>query len=254
MKREQGFSLAELLIALAVTAILIVLLGSVVSATLTSWQQGRNRLDTFSNARQVIGRMADELSAAIAIRDRIEFVENSGSLGGNPPTPKISESVFFVAPYPNSGSGDLCVIAYRHNVTERRLERAFKNSAEAWSPGAATRYRAGGYTSGTNGLTWRTVANGVLEFELRSYSQQNLDNGQEYDDAGSPIVESWNSGAVGNATMEGKPPRRIVLRLKVVDDRTLTRLATLPVNSAAYRRVVQEGARDFFADFRLVSR
>jgi prepilin-type N-terminal cleavage/methylation domain-containing protein len=158
MRRDQGFSLAELLIALAVTAILIVLLGNIVSATLTAWQQGRNRLDTFSNARQIIGRIADELSAAIALRDRIEFVENSGSLGGAPPTPKTSETVFFVAPYPNSGSGDLCVVAYRHNAAERRLERAFKNSTEAWAPGAATRYRAGGYSSGSNALVWRPVA------------------------------------------------------------------------------------------------
>jgi uncharacterized protein (TIGR02599 family) len=92
MKKRAAFTLVELLVALAITSLLVVLLANVVSATLNAWQQGRNRLDTFSNARQLIGRLADELGAAVATAGTIEFTENDPDLG--PTTAEKSENVF----------------------------------------------------------------------------------------------------------------------------------------------------------------
>lgn len=242
MKRTGAFTLAELLIALAITSVLVILLANVVSATMTAWQQGRNRLDTFSNARQLIGRLADELGAATTGSGRADFIENATELeaGGTAAVRKSSENIFFVAPYPNSGSGDLCVVAYRHNKDTHQLERAFKNSADAWSPVAASRYRINGYT-GSGGFEWRKIADGVMEFEIRSYSQQDLDNNVD------PPNDTWNS-ASNTPDMQGKAPRRVVLRLKVVDDRTLARLGALSQAN------IDRAARDFTADFSLPSR
>lgn len=247
MKREQAFTLVELLVALAITAVLIVMLASVVSATLGAWRQGRNRLDTFSNARQLIGRIADEISGAIAQKDRMEFVENASELkGGTDPAPKTSENVFFIAPYPNSGPGDLCVIMYRHDLANHRLERRFEDSASAWGVSAGSRYKASGYPDGSP-TKWRAIADGVIEFELRSFSQADLDNNKA-------PADSWNSRTTTNADMEGKTPRRLVLRLKVVDDRTLVRLAGLSPASPGYGPIVEKGAREFFAEFNLPAR
>lgn len=240
MRNRDGFTLAELMIALAITAILVVLLANVVSAALTAWQQGRNRLDTFSTARQLIGRMTDELTAAVAATDRMSFVENTTDLG--PSNPGTSENVFFVAPYPNSGAGDLCVIMYRHNAATRQLERRFVDSAAAWNVAANGRYRLGSYPD-TTPTSWRPVADGVMDFELRSYSQQDLDNNAN------PTV-TWDSTS-NTPAMLGKTPRRIVLRLKVVDDRTRVRLAGMQVGSPTYNQTVAQDAREFVADFRL---
>lgn len=244
MKRRAGFSLVELLVALAITSVLVVLLTNVVSATLNAWQQGRSRLDTFSNARQLIGRIADEISGAIAIKGRIEFVENSSNLqGATPPAAKTSENIFFVAPYPNSGSGDLCVIQYRHDSAGNKLERRFIHSTDAWAAPAANRYKSSAYPD-ADPTEWRTVAEGVTEFEIQSYSQPDIDN------ENAPVA-AWNSAASGNAEMEGKTPRRIVLRIKVIDDRTLTRLASMTRGSPSYIAAVHQSAREFFADFTL---
>src|SRR5436853_1639310 len=99
---------------------------SVVSATMNVWHQAQNRVDTFSEARQLLTRMADEIKGATARGGQVEFSENLTApefVSGGPtptpmpqPTPQIalSENVFFVAPYPNVANGDLCVIAYRH--------------------------------------------------------------------------------------------------------------------------------------------
>src|SRR2546423_79886 len=116
-KKARAFTLVELLLALAITAVLVVLLVNVVSAALTIWEQGRNQIDTFANARQVLGRLADEISGAIAAPAprAVEFSENLASIQSTSPVATTSENVFLVAPYPNMMSGDLCVIAYRHN-------------------------------------------------------------------------------------------------------------------------------------------
>src|SRR5437773_3503617 len=91
MRRWSAFTMVELLVALAITVILVLLLTSVVAATLSAWTQGRNRLDTYSNARQILGRLSDELKGAVAnpavSGSQIQFVENA-ALGAVPsPTP-----------------------------------------------------------------------------------------------------------------------------------------------------------------------
>ena len=235
MKRN-AFTLVELLLALAITSILVVLLVSLVSATLGAWGQGHNRLATFSVARQTLGRISDEIGAALAATDRVEFIENDARLGTNPPVPETSENVFFVTPYPNSGAGDLCVIAYRHDATNATLERAFKESEKAWAAGAVNRFKILGYLGGPpTGLEWRKVADGVVEFELRSFAPARQ----------TPEV-SWNSTTPG--IMQGKTPCRITLRVKTVDDKTLVRLNALSPGSPAHADLLLRNARDFTAD------
>ena len=211
MKRRGGFSLVELLVALAITSLLVVLLTNVVSATLTAWQQGRSRLDTFSSARQLIGRIADEISGAIAIKDRIEFVENSTSLqGANPPAAKTSENIFFVAPYPNSAPGDLCVIAIATTQLPTSLSGASSTARARGRQPPANRYKSAAYPD-PDPTEWRTVAEGVIEFEIRSYSQTDIDN-EEVPGGCLELSHSWTK-------WKAKRLRRVVLRIKVVDDR-----------------------------------
>ena len=206
MKRTGAFTLVELLVALAITVVLVLLLTSVVAATLGAWSQGRNRLDTHSNARQVLGRLGDELKGAMAnpavSGSQIQFIENA-ALGAVPsPTPGTAENVFFVAPYPNLGAGDLCTIAYVLDSTTHELKRAFRSSDQVWADPAASRYQVGGHTYVP--ADWHVVATGVLQFELQCYSQNDLDNNL------APVA-TWDSES-SSTFMIGKAPRRIVVR------------------------------------------
>lgn len=238
-RHTRAFTLVELLLALAITSILVLLLVSVVSAALSVWEQGLNQIDTFANARQVLGRIGDEMKGAVvaAAPNQVEFSENVPSLqGSTAPQPTSSENVFFIAPYPNTGAGDLCVITYRHNNDTHELQRAFVDSQSAWTTGSP-KYQSTGYGS----LQWRTIATGVLEFEIQSYSQQDLDT------TTSPTptpVASWNSIG-GSSTMIGKTPREVAIRIKVVDDRTLAKLTGLFAGNATYDRLVTRAAREF---------
>ena len=259
-QRTRAFTLLEMLVALAITAVLVVLLVNVVSAALAVWEQGRNQIDTLANARQVLGRIADEIAGANASSSPVvEFSENvtvAGFTSGGPtptpnpqptPQPGKSENVFFVTSYPNTGAGDLCVIAYRHidldqspqGTNSHTLQRAFVDSQAAWNAigGAAKRYQSSGYS----GLNWRTVARGVLEFEIQSYSQQDLDTTTSPTPTPIASWSSLSSAPVGNA------PREVIIRIKVVDDRTLTKLAGLSAGNATYDRLVNRAARQFTA-------
>ena len=236
-KGALAFTLVEMLVSLAITSVLVVLLVNVVSAALAVWEQGRNQIDTFANARQVLGRVADEISGATAAGAPriVEFSENIPSIqGSTAPIATTSESVLFVAPYPNVMSGDLCVIAYRHNNDVHTLERGFIDSQSAWNGAAANRYQSAGYTTQWQ---WRTIATGVLEFEIQSYSQQDLDSLK------TPAT-TWNS-VTGTSVMLGNTPRQVIIRVKVVDDRTLTKLVGLSPGNPIYDRLVTRAARQF---------
>lgn len=240
MKRICGFSLVELLIAVAITSILVVLLTSAVSAGLGVWQQGRGRIDVSSSTRQVLQRITDELTGAIAATGKAQFLENSAAFRGSADAvPERAENVFFIAPLPNTQNGDLCVVAYRLNDDTHELQRGFADSQHSWAAGGNPRYMAASYSN--SGLNWRTVATGVIEFELRAYSQQDLDTN-------APPAPTWNSETTGSA------PRRVKVRLRAVDEAALARLRQLPTSSPGYARTLQQSAREFSADVALATR
>lgn len=254
MKRTGAFTIVELLVALTITIILTVLLASVVAATLGVWSQGRNRLDTYSNARQIMQRLGDELKGARANPNvsgsQIQFVENvttfplPSPIPVPSPTPGTAENIFFVAPQPNLGAGDLCVIAYALDWRTHELKRAFNSSDSSWAQGAA-KYQAANYPF--SATDWRTIATGVLEFEIQSYSQANLDPSP----APTPTVaQTWDSTLANPSWMTGLAPRRIVLRLKLVDDKTASQLANIPPGPV-YDRILARSGRDFFYEVSL---
>jgi hypothetical protein len=237
--------MVELLVALAVTVILVLLLTSVVAATLGAWTQGRNRLDTYSKARQILGRLSDELKGATAnpavSGSQIQFVENATLDAAPSPSPGTAENVFFVAPYPNLGAGDLCNIAYSLDTGTHELKRAFRSSDQVWTDPPASRYQVAGYIYIST--DWHVIATGVLQFEVQCFSQNDLDNDLT-------PANTWDSEST-DIFMVGKAPRRIVLRLQMVDDRAAAQLAGMTVGSAPYNLIVQRSAQEFTTDVSL---
>ncbi len=256
MKRVDAFTIVELLVAITITVILTVLLASVVAATLGVWSQGRNRIDTYSNARQIMQRLGNELKGAKAnpsvSGSQIQFVENVTSFPASAPvpvpspTPTKAENIFFVAPQPNLGAGDLCVIVYALDWRTHELKRAFNSSNVAWALGS-NKYQASNYPF--TATDWHIVATGVLEFELLSYSKTN----QDPSPSPTPTVApSWDSELASPTWMTGVTPCRIVIRVKVVDDKTAAQLAGISPGTT-YDSIVTRAAREFSYEVSLPS-
>jgi prepilin-type N-terminal cleavage/methylation domain-containing protein len=104
---DLGFTLLELLIAVAITAVIVVLLSRVFGATAAQWQAADQRIDAFRDARTALHVIARDLG-------RANVSANSGMLALKEPGPAddYAQEAFAVTPTANSGNADLCAVGY----------------------------------------------------------------------------------------------------------------------------------------------
>ena len=123
-RSSSGFTLAEMLVAMAVLALLLTLLMGMVSSATSLWRQAENRADAYREARAALSLLARDFSTAWG-RDRNSFVwgsESSILLSGDAAETynqgKKRDAVFFLTTMPpsaqeyNANSSDVCRVGY----------------------------------------------------------------------------------------------------------------------------------------------
>src|SRR3954462_10748472 len=75
LKRADGFTLLELLIAFSILAFLVVLLASLVSGVNRAWTSGEQQVSEFQDGRAILELIGRELSQA-AISPALQFVHD----------------------------------------------------------------------------------------------------------------------------------------------------------------------------------
>lgn len=128
MRRNQtihAFTLAELLIAISITLIIILVLFQVFAATANQWQSSDQRIDTFRDARAALQIMTRDLSRA-DVNGNTAMLTLSNSNG------TFATEAYAITPIPNSGKSDLCAVGYycAFDLTTKAfsLRRLFKDS------------------------------------------------------------------------------------------------------------------------------
>ena len=115
-----GFTLLEMLVAMAVTAILLVLLLNMLDSGAKLWRTNENRVDSYREARAALGIMSRDLQNALASTNS-QFLLNADAFDGLPSSAvKDSNSagaVFFLAALPvnaqeSSNKSDVCQVGY----------------------------------------------------------------------------------------------------------------------------------------------
>jgi prepilin-type N-terminal cleavage/methylation domain-containing protein len=82
MIRPRGFTLIEMLVAMAVTALLLVILTSVGDSVVRAWQRGSAQAESYSTARGAISSLGRELESAVIDLDMGFVIEPvTGELG-----------------------------------------------------------------------------------------------------------------------------------------------------------------------------
>lgn len=147
---KRGFTLVEMIVALAVTSVLTVLMLRMFTDSSTIWKREDDRLDTFREARAALQLMATELSTvnplpelnpkasegeaerfpALALRYHPNTPEGDQTTPGN-------QEIYALAALPNRGKSDLCAIGYYCEWVEAKscyvLRRQFTDGDETFA-------------------------------------------------------------------------------------------------------------------------
>jgi type II secretory pathway pseudopilin PulG len=102
-----AFTLLELLVAIAVTVLIVVMLSGVFTAAGKQWQSADQKIDSFRDARAALQIIDRDLGRAHVTGDAqmltLSNLDGSGS---------FAKEAFAVTPIPNSGKSDLCVVGF----------------------------------------------------------------------------------------------------------------------------------------------
>jgi type II secretory pathway pseudopilin PulG len=129
-KSIKGFTIAELLIAIVVTLILVGILFRVFAAAASQWQTADQRIDTFRDARAALQIISRDLSRA-DVNGNSQMITLS-DLFTVAPNPQFSKEAYAITPITNTGKSDLCTVGYycSYDATTKAysLKRLFKGS------------------------------------------------------------------------------------------------------------------------------
>jgi prepilin-type N-terminal cleavage/methylation domain-containing protein len=111
-----SFSLVEMLVALAILSIIVVVLLSVITSLMSTWQLGQARNERRTVGRDALERMARDLRLASMPLSKsnatnLEFVVNPAGVSS---TYELPQAVFWQAPVASDGgiNGNLAIVGY----------------------------------------------------------------------------------------------------------------------------------------------
>lgn len=142
--KNGGFTLLEVLVAVAVLALLVVMLMGLVDGATRMWRLNENRVESYREARAALNLISSDLRAFHPSTNRAFFLTNLP--GADASTPNTAQIGFLTA-QPQSAQdtnsrSDLCTAAYflaygkptRFSpVSSFNLYRFFKESNETWT-------------------------------------------------------------------------------------------------------------------------
>ena len=220
LRDEGGFTLLELMTALAITSMIVVMLFAAFNQASRAWTTAENRVETFTDARAVLDLMARELSQAVA-------TPNITFHGDN-------QAVYFVAPVNSNPANhaDLCEVGYEYRTVTPYEWKIVRHLTEPTTLNIAS----GGFWDFYNNATWWQTFDPNAEASLATNSILNIQF--TYLNAnGTPITIPFG-GLTANTL-----PAAIVISLDAIDSRTATRLRLVP--AAAWLPITNSTLRSF---------
>jgi prepilin-type N-terminal cleavage/methylation domain-containing protein len=230
-----GFTLLELLAAIAILAIMITLLFQAFGQASRAWLQAENRVETFSTARGALDLMSRELSQAIATTN-IPFLGSANS-------------VAFLAPVSTHPSElvDLEEVVYALNGSS--LERR----VTPFSAGAAWDFYTQPQTWPGTTSSIATVADNVISL---SFSYVNTNGAYEtFWNSTQAASTPWSGGnsftaASWPAGMTNRAPVGVQITLSMIDSKAAARVSSLggvgnPGFTNAFTNIVNQALKTF---------
>lgn len=110
-----GFTLLELMVAMAVLTLLIVMLMGLVDSATKLWRQNETRVDAYREARAALNVISDELRSMVASTNPHYFSTNPIGLSGQ--VDSSADSLFFLtllppSAQPSGSKSSICAVGY----------------------------------------------------------------------------------------------------------------------------------------------
>lgn len=237
-----GFSLIELLVAVAVLSLLVVTLFGMVDGAAVLWRDNENRVDAYREARAALQVITSDLGALCATTNAPSFSTNGG--------------LFFLAYLPPSAQGganksDLCAVGYFHRWSRQtdsagldtnlnkegfHLYRCFHGSDKTYDN---LRNGTDPLLDITNHGQPEILARNISGLEFR-YFQRNPVYQTNTNSPTAPYIVWAN-------TNTASVPDLIEIRLTAISDHAAKRLDGKAANWAATNRIVARDMRTFVA-------
>lgn len=165
-RAQTAFTLVELLVAMAITILIVAFLGRVLISTTTVWQLSGERIDTFRDARSALQLMTNDLTRANVNGDGGML-----TLANVPGGADYATEAYAVFPTKNNGKSDLCATGYYldwdNGSKTFSLRRFFKNSDSTTPSLAKSSVDFATLYDRTQGTTPETIASYVWALEIR---------------------------------------------------------------------------------------
>ena len=266
---HHGFSLVELLAAMAILAIMTTLLFAAFNQASRAWLQAENRVETFTEARAALDYMAKELSQAITTAqipflgdaNDLAFVATTGSPNSSPDygadMVKIVYRLNTPTPLPLLSDPFFILNSTPPNLVRRAstLTSAATASCKNYGGGACPLFPITPPWDFYNNPNWPETGDPILT-QLLAENVVSLTF--DYYDSGGNQYPSWNSNAANinawqkelgvpipqlNAVMQNRAPSRVAITLTVLDSRAAARYRVAP--AAALPQILNESQRTF---------
>ena len=110
---RNGFTMIELLVAMAVMAVLVVLLFGMVDAATKLWKDNENRVDAYREARAALAVLSSDLRTMLVSKNQNFFSTNiSGDNPFNAPNGLFFLTSLSAGAQASGNRGDLCAVGY----------------------------------------------------------------------------------------------------------------------------------------------
>lgn len=125
---SRGFTLLELLSALAITTLLVLLIAQMTNSVLRLWPYGKDRVQKNMDARMALELLAQDVRAGVirarATPEPLQWLETRPETGVGPSggfqATNATWLMFFAVPQDRAGAptGDVCAVSYRLGFTD----------------------------------------------------------------------------------------------------------------------------------------
>lgn len=167
-RKSRGFTLAEIMVALSILAVIMVLISQAVSMVSATWRSGIARVDNFSQARAVLNLINRDVQNIVLRPDVAAFVD----AGGAPSFAFYSQVSGTQASAANSPARRLSLVQYFRNesATPPVFQRKDSGFTYATNAAASISLNQDGTlpTGSLSAADAQTLAEGIIDFKWQT--------------------------------------------------------------------------------------